>query len=616
MMFRNQSSAERRFNLFEGRVMTKTEIFKTSAAGLRLHRHQCKSAVLMRFAHRTALLPVLLLAFIGAAAYAQPQNFSDPAKLATIALGDEQGSAAVGVLQGATVRRAFLHRSGKNAAAFTSADGSLAAVPAEAAKLAEEQLFEIGSISKVFTGLLLAQAVEAGDVLLDDSLGKLLSGTVSFQSSATAAITLRQLITHSSCLPRLTPGLLAYLGTADAFLNPYANFSRSDMWRDLGAVKLETPPPCAAAYSNFGMALVGEILADRYKKSWADLVSERITQPLGMNDTVQALGSKTPRFAQGYNNQAKAVGWDFKAFAGAGALRSTVSDMLIFSRAMMAGSTGPLGPASQRMLEPLGNYQFSQIGYGIFIHGPASKRSYSHDGMTGGFAAQWTVSPSTQEAVIALVSNAHAPVGRMQNLLMAGLYPLAVQPSLLPVDTVGLYTGTYRVDKNIAVHFVAQGGQLYRRITGGGYRLLLPAGVHTFIDPDVGVQYVFQSVKEPARVEHSQGGNAFTALKTTEPTHTLATVSREKANEYTGRYVLERSLRRNIDFDVKHEEGQLLVRSSNWARRPVFPKPGQNDRFFYDAPAIEIQFERDPQGAVVALTLHENGAFRLLKVSD
>ena len=552
----------------------------------------------------------LLLALLCTVAYAQPQNFADPVKLANIALGDEQGSVAVGVLKAGTARLAFLTRDGKNAAVATSADGSPVAAPP---KVVEEQLFEIGSITKVFTGLLLAQAVEKGELSLDDSLGKLLAGTVSFQSSATAAISLRQLITHSSCLPRSAPGLTESLGAE----NPYANFTRIELWNDLGKIKLESSPPCAAVYSNLGLALVGELLSHRYNKPWTDLVSERITQPLGMKDTVQALGDKTARFAQGYNNQAKVAGWEFKAFSGAGALRSTASDMLIFSRAMMAGSTGPLGPASQRMLEPLGRFQFGQIGYAVFIRGAGENRSYLHDGQTAGYRSQWIISPSTQEAVIALTSNSHAPTARMQNLLMAGRYPITAQASKTLVDNLREYAGTYRLDKSTAVVFVVQDAQIYRRITGGGFRMLLPAGKDVFLDEDVGVQYVFNRNNGAlASLSYTQGGGGFTALKTTEPAPAEAVVNSGKAKEFVGRYLLERSLRRNIDFDVKEEGGQILVRSSNWQRRPVFPKTGQSERFFYDAPNVEIQFERNGEGKVIALTLHEGGVFRLAKVPE
>jgi serine-type D-Ala-D-Ala carboxypeptidase/endopeptidase len=552
----------------------------------------------------------LLITCFSAAANSQPLNFSDPGLIAKIALGDEQGSAAVGVLQGNVLKYSYLHRIGRNAAIATSADGSAISTPVEAA---EGQLFEIGSITKVFTGLLLAQAVEKGDLNIDDSVGKLLAGTVNFQSSATAAITLKQLVTHSSCLPRAPAAIKESLFAE----NPYAAWTRDEMWMELASIKLELPAPCPAAYSNFGMAVVGEIISHYYKKPWIELIKAQITEPLGMKDTLQVLGLKTPRLAQGFSNMAKINGWEFKAMAGAGALRSTASDMMIFSRAMMAGRSGPLGTAAERMLQPLGQFQSMQIGYAVFIRGPENKRTYLHDGLTGGYRAQWLISPSTQEAVIALVSNSHAPTSRMQVLMLAGLYPSAAQPSSYLPRKIDDYAGVFRIDKNSAASFVVQEDKLYRRFTGGGYRLLQPVAEDVFVDQDFAVQYAFQRTNGSIEnVRYMQGGGEFTAIKTAEPTHFLAVVEASQAKEYTGRYLLDRSLGKNIDFDVKEEGGQLLVRSSNWLRQPIFPKPSQKDRFFYDAPNVEIQFERNEQGKIVALTLFEGREFKLQKIAD
>lgn len=195
------------------------------------------------------LKAALLLALFCPISNAQPQNFSDPVKLAEIALCDEQGHVAVGVLQGGKSRFAFLRRAGIGTAITTSADGLPNATPST---LAHEQLFEIGSVTKVFTGLFLAQAVEKGDLSLDDSLGKLLAGTVGFQSPAAGTITLRQLITHSSYLPRLPPGMAEFVSTADS----YASLTRNKLWGDLANIKLESSPPCAAVYGSLGVTLV------------------------------------------------------------------------------------------------------------------------------------------------------------------------------------------------------------------------------------------------------------------------------------------------------------------------------------------------------------------------
>ena len=195
------------------------------------------------FFRRLALLPVAgLLPLAGAQALSMD---SDPATMAWLALGELQhGQAAVGVW-----------RDGKALEALVRA-GDAVPPPVPGAP----PLFEIGSISKVFTGLLLAQAVERGDLGLDDRLGDVLAGKVAFSSPAVASITLRQLVTHSSCLPRLPPDFR----DAGPPESPYRRYDRPRMWAALASLQLTQAPPCEASYSNLGFGLLGEILSERY----------------------------------------------------------------------------------------------------------------------------------------------------------------------------------------------------------------------------------------------------------------------------------------------------------------------------------------------------------------
>ena len=236
---------------------------------------------------------------------------------------------------------------------------------AQDGRLLPQLLFEIGSISKVFTGLLLAQAVERGDFTLDDTLGQLLKGEVQL-SPEVAAVTLRQLVTHSSCLPRMPANFKD--GT---LVNPYVDYTREDLLGALSELRLPHVTPCTAVYSNMGMAVVGELLSRRYGKPWEELVHDNITGPLGMYDTGQHLGDKASRIAPSFRGNAATPPWDFIAFAGAGSLRSSAADMITFSRAIMAGKDGPLGAAVPRMLEPLGTIDGSDIGYAIMMRGPS-----------------------------------------------------------------------------------------------------------------------------------------------------------------------------------------------------------------------------------------------------
>ncbi len=164
---------------------------------------------------------VLLLGLpgLGPVAWAQPLSLAaDPAVMGLLALGElKHGQAAVGIW-----------RDGKaHEARVQAGDATPAAAPGSGAP----PLFEIGSISKVFTGLLLAQAVERGDLGLDDRLGDVLAGKVAFSSPAVASITLRQLVTHSSCLPRLPPDFR----DAGPPESPYRRYDRPRMWAALAA---------------------------------------------------------------------------------------------------------------------------------------------------------------------------------------------------------------------------------------------------------------------------------------------------------------------------------------------------------------------------------------------
>ena len=144
---------------------------------------------------RRACFGAICVLWLGHAPAAPLTFATAPAVLVSTALGTERGSAVVGVFMDGRATYAF------------QTNGSVGSAETQAAPLAEQaqQLYEIGSISKVFTGLLLAQAVERGDLALDDSLGALLQGKATLTSREVASITLRQLVTHSSCVPRIPP---------------------------------------------------------------------------------------------------------------------------------------------------------------------------------------------------------------------------------------------------------------------------------------------------------------------------------------------------------------------------------------------------------------------------
>lgn len=421
-----------------------------------------------------------LLAGPAAAQTAPPLTLaSDPMVLAKAALGAERGTLVVGTL-----------RNGQAAygAAYNPEPSSTPR--ALAGNSAEQPMFEIGSITKVFTGLLLAQAVERGDLKLDDSVGKLLAGKVEGLQPAVASVTLRQLVTHTGCMPVMADGVTGGAPLVEQF----RTYDKPMFWAALARIKLTAAaPPCEAAYSNFGMALAGQLLAEHYDTSWGELVRARITEPLGMNDTVISLGDKASRMAPAFAGDRRQPLFDMQAYAPASALRSTAADMMTFSRAILAGAGGPLGPAAVRMLTPLARYEGAQIGYAVMVRGPeGGRRTYWHAGLTEGYRTLWLLAPDTGEAIVVLSSNARAPMQAVMLAIGKSRYPVSTVE--VPIDAKRLddYKGEYRVSKTQALSFTVRGGRLLVRETGRGYNALTPTGADRFVVTGIGAQLVFR----------------------------------------------------------------------------------------------------------------------------
>ena len=546
-----------------------------------------------------------LLAGLGlaAAALAQPLDIgSDPARMARAALGADPGSASVAVGRGDTVRVATVRNEPTGANA-----------PAPAGGMAQEDtapLYEIGSISKVFTGLLLAQAVERGALALSDTLGMHLQGKVAFASPAVAAITLEQLVTHRACLPRQFGGVRG--GTA--IVDQLRLADRAALWAALAAQTLPRAAPCDPTYSNYGMAVLAELLAEHAGKPWDALVREQITGPLGMADTRVRLDALQPRLVPAFDGRRPAQAWDMQAFAGAGGLRSSVQDLVRFGRAIVQGRQGPLGAAAERLVTPLAAYRGGQIGYALFIDGPPERRTWSHDGLTGGYRAQLRMHPESGEVLAALVANRQAPLAQLNAQLSAARYPVRSDPMPLDPSRLADYAGVFRVDPELALVAVVQGGALQIRATGSVFRAYLPVAPDVFTRPAGGAEIRFiRGEGGVVAVELAQYGRLTAARRTTDPVPVDAVLPPGAAAPFVGRYVATRFLRTPVEFDVATLDGQLVVRSTAAPSQPVLPMAGRPDRFHYDGVAAELQFERDATGQVVALVLHENGALRALR---
>lgn len=333
-------------------------------------------------------------------------------------------------------------------------------------------LFEIGSVSKVFTSLLLAEAVIDRQVTLDTPVAALLPKTK--LPAGKRAITLLDLATHTSGLPRMPDNM----HPADAE-NPYADYTTDQLFAFLGDVTLAREPGEKYEYSNLGAALLGQALARRGKADWPTLVATRITRPLAMASTMVALGDEArARFAQGYDADGEpAKPWDLPVFAGAGALRSTASDLVTFVKAELAASKKPTTRLDRAMAltqKPQRDTEGGPEGkIGLAWHIKPDGLIW-HNGQTGGFHSFVGFDPLRHLGVVVLASGAAPPVDKLGLAAVSAVAgepvpaTLDLPPPDAPVDdrTLESYVGTYPLSPAFAITISRKGSKLYAQGAG------------------------------------------------------------------------------------------------------------------------------------------------------
>lgn len=288
-----------------------------------------------------------------------------------------------------------------------------------------DTLFEIGSITKVFTATLLASAEQRGEVAVDATLGSVWPQPLG--TSDAASIRLRDLARHMSGLPRL-PGNLAPKNRAD----PYADYDEALATAALLAWK--RPESIKFEYSNFGAGILGCALAHVARMDYASLVAERITRPLGMASTcVDLPEALRPRLAQPRVARRPFRTWSFQALAGAGALKSTTNDLLLFLRAQEATQVPELATAFSTLRHTWtpadGKLRIGSGWLAADVSGHDALLVW-HNGGTGGSSSFAAFVPGRSIAVVVLVNTATGVVD--VDGLVAALTKLALPPPATP----------------------------------------------------------------------------------------------------------------------------------------------------------------------------------------
>lgn len=340
---------------------------------------------------------------------------------------------------------------------------------ADASTPGADTVFEIGSVSKTFTGLLLAQMVEDHVVELITPVQKLLGDSMTVPKSDDREITLVELATHSSGLPRMPTNF----HPKDP-MNPYADYTVDQMKEYLAKCKLEHKPGEVSAYSNLGMGLLGHSLALKSGMSYEDLLHKRICEPLGLGDTSITLDdAHRARLAEGHDSDGEPVAnWDIPTLAGAGAIRSTAADMAKYVAAQLGLPRTSFDPAvvathAIHFKDPNGTHD---VGLAWQISG--DDQVIWHNGQTGGYHSYVGFSPRKKAGVIVLSNSAASQVDALGSALLELLTTGTAKPLKLPwtikLDGESLepLVGSYKLGPLATVTITREGEQLLMQLTG------------------------------------------------------------------------------------------------------------------------------------------------------
>lgn len=289
----------------------------------------------------------------------------------------------------------------------------------------EHALYEIGSITKVLTGTLLAQLVLERKVKLDDPAQPLLPVDWKLPRRDERDITLLHLATHTSSLPVQPPALGLLALAAGSVDDPYAKFDSTALAKTLGSIRLERAIGSKHAYSNLGVGLLGHALARADgRESYEALLSARLFKPLRMNDSaIRPSEEQWKKLAPGHDKSGKPVsGWHFATLEACCGVRSSVHDMTLFLAAAMA-SDGDLKPAFALAQQPWRELPQKGVEIGLCWMRTDSDRGTLlwHNGGTGGYASFLGFRPKSGMGVVVLCNGADRAVDRLGMTLLERL---------------------------------------------------------------------------------------------------------------------------------------------------------------------------------------------------
>ncbi|MCK9538622.1 serine hydrolase [Dokdonella sp.] len=470
-------------------------------------------------------------------------------------------------------------------------------------RIGPDSAFEIGSVSKTMTAALLTDLILKGKASLDDPLAAWLPAGTDVPTWHAQPILLRHVVTHTSGLPALPPGV-ALTNPAD----PYAALTAKALFAALGRVKLEAAPGDHFEYSNFAMMLLSWGIAHRTGQDLETLLQQRLFAPLGMKDAYIDARPKGVRVAAGHSQNATVVpAWHFPTdLAGVGGVHATLDDMVRYVQGNLGQIESSITPALAYTHKQLN--EAPPIAMNWMLGKVGGRTVLVHEGGTGGFSSFVGIDPARQRGVVVLSDTALTALGGLGDLglhLIDASMPLGkpLHAATPPAALLEALAGRYQLPSIAAMTLRVEDGVLHGQAAGQ------PEFELAYDDSGNFHPRNFDALLHPVKAADgsytftwSQGGAVLPATRVDERAQAdRPKLSAEALAAYTGTY----PLMPNFALDVWPRDGQLHARATGQGEFAL--DAIGKDRFAAAAYGIEIEFTRDADGKVAALDLHQAG---------
>jgi serine-type D-Ala-D-Ala carboxypeptidase/endopeptidase len=390
-----------------------------------------------------------------------------------------------------------------------------------------ETLFELGSLTKPFIALLLADGVLAKRLSFDDAVEEGLPDGLKLRDSQGEPLRLIDLATHRSGLPRMPTNL-----SPKEMDNPYPHYSQERLQAFIRSWRPQVPRGSRFEYSNLGYGLLAQVLAQRGGHSLDQLLSDRIFKPLGLRDLQirrplpagddlaaigAALGASlalAPREATGHDARRRPVApWQFGALAGAIGLVGPITPVARFIEAALGLFDHPLEPAFEMCFQqrsagehPL--HPFALAWEVSPLWTPRQQRDlYNQDGATSGFSASMWIDPSRRRGAVVLANSFVETRELALQVLDPALNESQVSLPPLPTEALEPLVGRFRFDAAYAIDLRSRNGRLWAQGPGQPEFELIPASPRHFYSRDGLLQFKFDGTPLPRRLEVLREGH-------------------------------------------------------------------------------------------------------------